>query len=64
MAQAARQNWRGERQLRYQQVYQYIVDLIVEHDLQAAKAPSASDLTARTGVSMISVRRASYRIGK
>ena len=59
MAQAARQNWRGERQLRYQQVYQYIVDLIVEHDLQAGdKLPSASDLTARTGVSMISVRRA------
>ena len=35
MAQAARRNWKGETQLRYQQVYQYIVDLIVEHDLQA-----------------------------
>ena len=59
MAQAARRNWKGETQLRYQQVYQYVVDLIAEHDLQAAdKLPSASDLTARTGVSMISVRRA------
>ena len=59
MAQAARRNWKGETQLRYQQVYQYVVDLIAEHDLQAGdKLPSASDLTARTGVSMISVRRA------
>jgi len=59
MAQAARRNWKGETQLRYQQVYQYVVDLIAEHDLQAGdKLPSASDLIARTGVSMISVRRA------
>lgn len=59
MTQAPRKGRKGERQLRYQQVYQYVVDLIAEHELQPGdKLPSASELTARTGVSMISVRRA------
>lgn len=44
--------------LRYQQVYQYVLDLIAEEQLKPGdKLPSASKLAERTGVSMISVRR-------
>ena len=47
------------RVLRYQQVYDYVVQLVEDEGLQAGdRLPSATDLAARTGVSLISVRRA------
>ena len=48
----------GAAQLRYQQVYQYVLDLIADQRLKPGdKLPSASELAERIGVSMISVRR-------
>lgn len=59
MARAARQVQKTDRPLRYQQVYQYVLDHIAAHDLQPGdKLPSASELVKLTNVSMISVRRA------
>ncbi len=48
----------GEHLLRYQQVYQYVLDLIKDQHLHPGdKLPSTTELAALTGVSMISVRR-------
>lgn len=44
--------------LRYRQVYQYVLDLIADEDLQPGdRLPTAASLAERTGVSLISVRR-------
>lgn len=46
------------RQLRYQQVYEYVVALVAANGLKPGdRLPSAPELAERTGVSMISVRR-------
>lgn len=48
----------AERQLRYQRVYEYVLELIRAERLKPGdRLPSAPELAARTGVSMISVRR-------
>lgn len=58
MAQVRQRGQNSDRQLRYRQVYQYVLDFIAEHDLQPGdRLPSASELETQTGVSMISVRR-------
>lgn len=58
MARATKQGEKADRQLRYQQVYQYVTDLIADQGLQpGAKLPSAAELAKLTNVSMISVRR-------
>jgi GntR family transcriptional regulator len=45
--------------LRYRQVYDYVLQLIDTEGLQPGdRLPSATELTGRTGVSLISVRRA------
>lgn len=47
-----------DQQLRYQQVYQYVLDHIETHKLQPGdRLPSATELVNLTNVSMISVRR-------
>ncbi len=58
MARAKEKAPKGERQLRYRQVQDYVVGLIAEGNLQPGdKLPSASKLAELTGVSLISVRR-------
>lgn len=48
----------GEPLLRYQQVYQYVLDLIRDQKMKPGdKLPSTTELATLTGVSMISVRR-------
>lgn len=49
----------GERTLRYQQVYDHVVDLIESQGLEPGdRLPSTTELAEQTSVSLISVRRA------
>lgn len=56
---AAKTGAREERKLRYQIVYDHVLDLIAREGLKGGdKLPSTNELVATTGVSLISVRSA------